>query len=239
MPTTTITVTLVVLVWNVLGRRFDYGHTWPTRLPRVVARIRAEKPDVLILTECQAAEAKEVAAATGYRWANYLGSSILYRPSYKLGRRWALTWLTGTHGALIIELSTAGRTFNVVANHLPPFAWRASYRKKCVARLKSFMAGWSDPTIVGGDFNWTKTLEAYVSTWLVSLRLKAARITRGGYRTSGKWGAGNPIDYLLGRKLTLASYIVQPGTDPKTGKQASDHHLIIGTLTTTATGDAS
>lgn len=228
MPETLTTWALVVLVWNVLGRRFDYGKTWAKRFPRVVARIRKTSPDVLILTECQEAEAKEIAAAIGYRWANYLGSSILWRPTYTLGRRWALQWLGNTHGALIVELTYRGRTINVVANHLPPFAWRAGYRRKCINRLRDFLSGWADPTIVGGDFNWKHTLEAYAAGWLSSLRLKAKTLIRASYGTSGKWGPGSPIDYLLVRRCSALSYSVQRGTDPASGLPASDHSAIVG-----------
>lgn len=237
MPTTVPAPwTLTVLVWNVLGRRFDYAKTWPKRFPRIVARIRKTNPDVAILTECQQAEAVELAKALGYASATYLGCSILYRPGFRLGRRWALEWLKGTHGALIVELSNGSQTINVVANHLPPFAWRAAYRRRCVSRLRSYLAGWSDPTIVGGDFNWRTTLEGYVAGWLSSLRTKARTITRAAYGTSGTWGKGSPIDYLLARRFAvLLAYTVQPGTDPDSGLPASDHHPVVGQLSTRTT----
>lgn len=232
MPETVAAWVLTVMVWNVLGRRFDYKRTWSKRMPRVVARIKKHNPDVAILTECQQAEAEELAGALGYRWANYLGSTILYRPEYTLGRKWSLNWLGSTHGALVVELTYKGATVNVVANHLPPFAWRAGYRRQCMSRLKAFMAGWSDPTIVGGDFNWRKTLESYVAGWLSSLRLKAATKVRASYGTSGKFGPGSQIDYLLARRCTLLSYAVQKGTDPATGLPASDHRAIVGSIST-------
>lgn len=232
MPETVAAWVLTVMVWNVLGRRFDYKKTWSKRLPRVVARIKKHAPDVAILTECQQAEARELGAALGYHWANFLGSTILYRPEFTLGRKWSLNWLGSTHGALIVELTYKGATVNVVANHLPPFAWRAGYRRQCMARLKAFMAGWSDPTIVGGDFNWRKTLESYVAGWLSSLRLKAATGVRTSYATCGKFGPGSQIDYLLARRCSLLSYAVQRGTDPATGLQASDHHAIVGSIST-------
>lgn len=221
---------LIVLVWNVLGRRFDYKKTWLKRFPRIVARIKSILPSILILTECQAAEAKEIADALGYHWANYLGSSILYSKAFTLGRKWPLRWLGTTHGALIVELSSGGKTYNVIANHLPPFAWRANYRKACVAKLRAFTRGWTDPIILGGDFNWRKTLETYVSGWLSSARVKAATISRGNYGTNGKWGPGSALDYLLTRSLKALTYTVQPATDPATNLAGSDHFPIVGTF---------
>lgn len=228
--------------WNVLGRRFDYAKTWPTRLPLVLNRLRRVLDDttqdsasVLVLTECAEAEAVEIGAALKMRHLSYLHTSILWTPSWTLGDHWPVENLAGTHGTLIAELHRDGRTINVVASHLPPGATpsRIARRRRLTKALHARAKGWSDPTVWGGDLNSSTAVEKLATSlgWK-SARVAAATRLRADYGTAGTWGKGKRLDYLLTlHGVAIRSYRVLRGADPATGAQASDHHLITTQLT--------
>jgi len=192
-----------LLHWNVRGPRFDYGKTWDKRRPKVVDQIKTIRPDVATIVECIGAP---IAGACDMSSRSYQGSMVMWNPDTVSFSRelFVARWLGKTHGVIAVELveKITGETFNVIAGHLPPFAWRAGLRKRLIADLIKRTDRWRDKTIVGLDANWGKGFEAYVlkSGW-ASARLHAGGISRGDYRTSGKWGKGQPIDYVLGRQV--------------------------------------
>ena len=230
------------VVFNCYGARWGGGRkAWLTRLPRVKERIQhaldddvAAGPSIVIATELSATEAQELCKAMGDGWKSetYLYSSVLYK-GWTRGRVWHLTWNAGTHGALVVELSRDGKRVNVASTHLPPFAWRASVRRKCMDQLAAFFKGWKDPILMGGDFNWRGTLEAYASKLgFDSVRVKAKNRIRSTYRTNVGWGPGTQIDYGFTQRLTLRGYRVLRGWHPHTHQTASDHNML--TLQVTA-----
>lgn len=225
------------VVFNCWGGRWGGGRTaWLKRLPRVKERIQhaldditAAGPSIVMATELSAQEAKDLCAALGEGWESktYLYSSILYK-GWKPGRSWSLTWNKGTHGTIVLELTRDGVTINVAATHLPPFSWRANVRKRCMDDLAKFFKGWKDPVLMGGDFNWRKTLEAYAAKLgFDSVRVKATNKIRADYRTNGGWGVGTQVDYAFTQRMKkVRGYRVLRGWHPNTHQVASDHNMI-------------
>ena len=231
-----MTTNVRAVVINCQGSRWGGGRSaWLKRMPRLKERIQhslddsiSSSPSIVIATELAANEARELAAALGPDWKakTYLYSSVLYT-GWTAGRSWDLTWNKGTHGTLVLELTRDGQTINVAATHLPPFAWRANVRKKCVSDLADFFRGWKDPIIIGGDFNWRGTLEAYFAKLgYDSARTKSAVAIRGGFKTNGSWGVGTQIDYAFTQRMKIRGYRVMRGWHPTTHLPATDHHMI-------------
>ena len=212
-----------VATFNVLAQRFS--GSWNSRRATVAKRLRnvlpgstPAKASIYLLTECYASEASYLAAHLRLSVVRNLGSTIAYAPSWKLGRVWRLGWLGDTHGAIIAELSREGVTINAVASHLPPFVWRAKYRRQCLERLTQFMKGWTDPTVIGGDFNW-RGMEPSAA----KLGYRSARVGPE-MRTSGAYDRGRAIDYVLTSRMAVRRFNVLPGW-------GSDHHLVSTSLT--------
>jgi len=225
-----------VVSFNVEGARWGGGRAaWLRRLPHVVARIRRclddstpANPSIILATECGVMEAADLRKALGAGWKSttFLYSTILYK-GWTIGKRWVKTWNKGTHGAVIAELKRDGLTVNAVCSHLPPFVWRAKMRKRCIAQLASFLKGWKDPIVIGGDFNWRSSLESYAAMLgFKSARLTAMTKVNAGYRTNLGWGMGSAIDYILTRGLTVRGYVVMRRWNPVTHSTASDHHMV-------------
>ena len=212
-----------VAAFNVLANRFS--RTWPDRRSEVARRLAhvkgpatVAKASINLLTECYAGEADYLAGALKLATVRHCGSTIAYAKSWRLGRTWRLNWLGDTHGAIIAELKRDGVTINAVASHLPPFAWRAKYRRQCLERLTQFMKGWTDPTVIGGDFNW-RGMEAPAA----KLGLASARIG-DELTTNGTLRKGRAIDYVLTRRMGVRRFDVLPGW-------GSDHHMLSVSLT--------
>lgn len=212
-----------VAAYNVLAQRFS--GTWNSRratvakrLGRVLDNEQQAKASVYMLTECYHSETEYLTDQLNCQAVRHLGSTVAFASSWKLGRVWKLTWLGDTHGAIIAELKRDGVTINAVASHLPPFAWRAKYRRQCLARLAGFMAGWTDPTVIGGDFNW-RGMEATAA----KLGLASARIG-DELTTNGTLRKGRAIDYVLTRRMGVRRFNVLPGW-------GSDHHMLSVSLT--------
>lgn len=206
---------------NVLGRRFDYRRTWAKRKAKVAALLKGA--DVATAVECYPADQADLDKLTGFLSVGHLGSAVVYEPTrYGLNRSWSLTWLGTTHGAIIAELvdRKTGKTFNVCASHLPPFAWRQKRREQCMRELADFMAGWHDPTIIGTDANW-RGMEPYAARLGYPSARKGPEMT-----TTGAVRPGRAIDYVLvARGVTTGSWRVVSGAG------ATDHNLIEATLT--------
>lgn len=218
-----------LLHWNVQGPRFDYGKTWTKRRPKIVDQIKVVRPDVATIVECIGV-AEGLAIDSGLVVDSFQGSAVMWNPATVRFSRilFQAVWLGKTHGVIAVELveRATGERFNVIAGHLPPFAWRAKLRKRLIDDLTKRTAKWRDQTIVGLDANWGKGFEAYVyghGRWFSAL--DTAPFGTGqhpSYRTSGKWGKGQPIDYVIARPLPLFSEyrIVN-------AHGASDHHPVI------------
>lgn len=220
-----------ILHWNVQGPRFDYGKTWTKRRPKIVDTIKNIRPDVATIVECIGVS-DGLAIDSGLVVDSFQGSAVMWNPATVRFSRilFQAVWLGKTHGVIAVELveRATGKRFNVIAGHLPPFAWRAKLRKRLIDDLTKRTAKWRDQTIVGLDANWGKGFEDHVrkSGWL------SARQNAGGpwagYRTSGKWGKGQPIDYVLGRQVDgleiFDEYLVAKA------QGASDHHPVIAWL---------
>lgn len=220
---------LELLHANVCADRYDYHHTWPKRRPAFVAAVKAIDPHLVTLTECQEPAALQLAKQLGYKSESFGGSSILYDPDALTLTRTLLTerWLGGTqtHSLLMVEFAhqVAGYpTFNLGVSHLPPFATRATLRRRQLDLTTSKVRTFRDPTFLAMDANWPKTLEDHVRTKWASARLRAATVQHAGYRTSGgKWGKGNPIDYVLGCHGAQFTYY-----DVIDGRKWSDHNAL-------------
>lgn len=214
-----------LLHWNVQGPRFDYGKTWTKRRPKIVDQIKVVRPDVATIVECIGV-AEGLAIDSGLVVDAFQGSAVMWNPAtVRFSRElFQAAWLGKTHGVIAVELveKITGERFNVIAGHLPPFAWRASLRKRLIDDLTKRTAKWKDPTIAGLDANWGKGFEDHVfkSRW-GSARQIAAVTSGGNYRTSGTWGKGQPIDYVIGRNVGFDEYLVAKA------RGASDHHPVI------------
>jgi endonuclease/exonuclease/phosphatase family metal-dependent hydrolase len=223
---------LELLHANVCADRYDYGHTWPKRRPAFVAKVKELDPHLVTLTECQEPAALQLAKLLGYyKSVSFWGSSILYDPDVVTLNRTLLSerWLAGTqtHSLLMVEFAhnVAGYpTFNLGVSHFPPFATRAALRKRQLDTITTKTRTFRDPTFVAMDANWSKTLESYSAThggW-ISARLKATTRQHADYRTSGgKWGKGDPIDYVIGRGGAKFVYY-----DVLDGRKWSDHNAL-------------
>ena len=218
-----------LLHWNVQGPRFDYGKTWTKRRPKIVDQIDVTRPDVATIVECIGV-ADGLAVDSGFVVDSFQGSAVMWNPATVRFSRilFQAVWLGKTHGVIAVELveKATGKRFNVIAGHLPPFAWRASLRKRLIDDLTKRTSSWKDLTLVGLDANWGKGFEAYMakSGW-ESARLDALIGTSRDYRTSGKWGKGQPIDYVLCRQVDgleiFDEYLVAKA------QGASDHHPLV------------
>lgn len=218
-----------LLHWNVQGPRFDYGKTWTKRRPKIVDQIKVVRPDVATIVECIGVS-EGLAIDSGLVVDSFQGSAVMWNPATVRFSRilFHAVWLGKTHGVIAVELveKITGERFNVIAGHLPPFAWRASLRKRLIDDLTKRTTKWKDWTIVGLDANWGRGFEDHMlkSGW-ASARLHANLISGGNYRTSGTWGKGQPIDYVLGRQVdglvVFDEYLVAKA------RGASDHHPVI------------
>ena len=216
-----------VTAYNVLADRFS--RNWASRRDDVVRRLAhvkgpasVAKASVNLLTECYAGEARFIATKLNLSTVTNCGSTIAYDKSWRLGRVWRLGWLGTTHGAIIAELSRDGVTINAVASHLPPSnVAEASYRGRCLTRLATFLHGWKDPTLIGGDFNWRGMEPTARRLGLVSARIGPEMTTTGALKQ------GRAIDYVLTRKVAIRRFQVLPGW-------GSDHHML--SLSCTAPG---
>lgn len=222
-----------ILHMNVLGRKFDYKKTWNKRKPSIISEILAVKPDIITGVECQLAEAKEISNGTGYYFVNYLGSTIFYRKGLKVNVLKKFSWLKNyPHSALVVEVTNElGRTINVAASHLPPFASRASLRKRQQKELCALFSGWSDASIICTDANWSKTFESYIKSlnW-ISSRLEAVTKFMPNFKTSSPlqstlFRLGNPIDYVIakaGKKSPIRVMFYKI----RDGRGKSDHNFV-------------
>lgn len=93
-----------------------------------------------------------------------------------------------------------------------------------IAKVKD----WNDPTVLGGDTNSRGPVEAQaIAAGWASARKSAVEKINANYRTTGTFKVGEPIDFVLTRKLIVRSYRVLRGWDPATKKSASDHHIVV------------
>lgn len=220
---------LELLHANVCADRYDYARTWARRRPAFVELVKAVDPHLVTLTECQEPAALQLGKLLGYKSVSFWGSSILYDPDTVTLNRTLLRerWLSGTqtHSLLMVEFAhnvTGYPTFNLGVSHLPPFATRAALRRRQLDLTTQKVRTFRDPTFLAMDANWSKTLEAHVFSKWASARLRAGTISHAGYRTSGgKWGKGNPIDYVLGCHGAQFTYY-----DVLDGRKWSDHNAL-------------
>lgn len=231
--------TLELLHTNVCADRYDYKHDWASkRRAHWLDEALRIGPDLITLTECQILAAADLAGrltAHGMKMAavSFLGSSILYDPDkVVLTRRLAgEAWLGKgqTQSLLGVEFRIAERAerFNLLVSHLPPFATRAVLRRRQQAKIDAQVKNWLDPTILATDANWSRTFEPFTAkqNWR-SARLTATDAAHRDYRTSGgKFGKGNPIDYVLARRAAKFS-----GYEVIDGRRWSDHNGLLVTV---------
>lgn len=225
---------LAILHQNVQAVRKADRASWPARAKRFAAVIRAELPDIISLNECDRASAKVLMGhlAPHYRFASYHGVTVIWDLDYVHPVRWLLNrrWWTGvhTHAALIGEFRTSTRRFNFGSSHLPtnPLApaAQALRRRRSMTALTSAVKGWKDPTLIGTDANWAKTFEDWVGDrgW-TSARERAVTRINPTFRTSGgKFTVGNPIDYVIGRRVLVYSRY-----EVFDGRTYSDHNGLL------------
>ena len=213
-----------VTAFNVLADRFS--RTWKSRCSQVALRLAhvkgpatVAKASINLLTECYAGEARYLAQSLNLTTVTHCGSTIAFDKSWTLRRKWPLTWLGTTHGAIIAELTRDGVTINAVASHFPPpSVTEVSYRRRCLDRLGTFLDGWKDPTVVGGDFNWRGMAPAAAKHGLRNTLIGTEMATTGPLR------AGAAIDYILVRKMAVRRQQTLTGW-------GSDHHMLSVSLT--------
>ena len=235
-----MTTTLELLHTNVCADRYDYKHDWASkRRTHWLDEALRIGPDLITLTECQQPAADDLAyrlteAGMKMRALSYLGSSILYDPDTLVFTRellgYALLGGSQTHSLFGAEFGIrvpGYKRFNLLAAHLPPFATRAALRRRQMSTITAKTCKWQDPTVLAMDANWSKTLESFVKGqgWQ-SARLTATDAAHRDYRTSGgKFGAGNPIDYVIARNRVKFS-----GYEVIDGRRWCDHNGLLVTV---------
>jgi exodeoxyribonuclease-3 len=135
------------MTWNL----FNGGRS---RLPRIVALVEREQPDVLAVQELRGFPRAEFEAATGLTGhvaPSVFGQAVgvFVRPSVEIIRRSSVRWQLH-HAASAVTLRSGGDSLSVVSTHLNPYA--PERRRREAVWLTARFAG-RGPVVLAGDLN--------------------------------------------------------------------------------------
>jgi len=240
--------TLKVMQWNIHETKGSDGRCDPARIATAIAKY---SPDVVSLNEVPYYHATYVNAdvpallesyleqKTGRAWyhkfVNVYGGSwgygnvILSRFPFTSSSTKLLSY---KRGVVQVGVSVNGRTVNIFSTHVDYF--NATYRTTQINQAKSFIAGFSSPRIIMGDFNtWPGTSDynlmasVYNDSWVVA---KSAG-TATAYNGTGATHGDSRFDLAFYSKASaLAVKSVNVPDTRVNGVSPSDHDPVIATF---------
>ena len=253
------TAQLKIMTWNVsFGEGTDAVVNWN----RIATYIANFNPDLVSLCEMPPDSIGNLVSLmqqkTGRTWYYHFiakapgipeGNLILSKYSFVST---SSRYLSYERSVAQVTVNVSGKNFNFFATHLD--AYSSSYRYQEVTELQSFMSGFAEPRIVGGDFNAGPDLseavhmaEQYYDSWLEAMNIGTATAyadnpvylhtrTRRG-RIDYLWasrGAGNLVIKSAQipdvRDLNNKNVVIALGTADDWGVRPSDHNPMIAVV---------
>lgn len=252
-------VQLKVLSWNMaFGQGTDAIVNWN----RIATYIANFNPDLVSLCEMPPDDIGTLVSLlnqkTGRSWSYFFvakapgiqeGNLILSKYSFVST---SSRYLSYERSVAQVTVSVGGKNVNFFATHLD--AYTGSYRYQQVTEIQSFMSGFSEPKIIGGDFNAGPDQseiihmgEQYYDTWVQAMNIGTATAypdnpvylmtrTRRG-RIDYIWtsrGAGNLVIKSTQipdvRDLNNTNVVITLGTLDDKGVRPSDHNPTIAII---------
>lgn len=254
----TSSTTIKVLSWNM---QFGEGTDGVTDWNRIANYIANFNPDLVSLCEMPPDSISTLVSflnsKTGRTWFNYFvpkapgipeGNLILSKYSFSST---SSKYLTNERSVAQATVNIGGKTVNFFATHLD--AYDSTIRYSQVTQLQSFMSGFSETRIAGGDFNAGPDLsetvhmgEQYYDSWNSALNAGTASAypdnpvqwmtrTRRG-RIDYLWLSKNANVNIKStqipdvRDLNNTNVVVFLGTADDKGVRPSDHNPMIAIL---------
>lgn len=250
--------TLKVLSWNM---SFGQGTDAVTNWNRIANWITNFNPDIVSLCEMPPDDISSLVSLvnqkTGRTWFSHFiakapgipeGNLVLSKFSFVSTNS---RYLSNERSVAQVTVNVGGRNVNFFATHLD--AYSSSIRYQQVTELQSFMSGFAEPRIVGGDFNAgpdqseaIHMAEQYYDSWVQAMNIGTATAypdnpvylhtrTRRG-RIDYVWvsrGANVSIKSTQipdVRDLNNTNVVVFLGTADDKGVRPSDHNPMIAVL---------
>ena len=241
--TSTSGTKLRVMQWNVHKTTGTDGRCNADRIASWIAKLA---PDVVSMNE--------ISYYSGYCSPNAdQGATLEALVERKTGRKWYRKFVlanekignvvlsrfpiasSSTHklsygrGVARIALTVNGRTVNLFSTHVD-YA-NSGWRTTQINQLKSWVAGFSSPRVIMGDFNtnpgtsdYTLMASAYGDAWVQAKKSGTAT----SYKSNGATHGGSRFDYVFQKGLTVKSVNV-PNTS-SSGVYPSDHDPVIAVV---------
>ena len=250
--------TIKVMTWNM---QFGEGTDGVTDWNRIANYIANFNPDIITLCEMPPDSISTLVSflnsKTGRTWSNYFvpkapgiqeGNLVLSKYSFVST---SSKYLTNERSVAQVTVNIGGKNINFFGTHLE--AYDSTIRYSQVTQLQSFMSGFAEPRISGGDYNaGPDTSEAahmgeqYYDTWNSAMNAGTAvaypdnpvqwmtRTRRG--RIDYLWlskGANASIKSAQipdVRDLNNTNVVIFLGTTDDKGVRPSDHNPMIATI---------
>lgn len=250
--------TIKVLSWNM---QFGEGTDGITNWSRIATYIANFNPDLVSLCEMPPDSISTLVSflnsKTGRTWFNYFvpkapgipeGNLILSKYSFVST---SSKYLSNERSVAQVTVSIGGKNVNFFATHLD--AYDSSIRYSQVTQLQSFMSGFGEPRIAGGDFNAgpdtsesIHMAEQYYDTWMQAMNIGTATAYPDNPVYMHTRTRRGRLDYLwVSRKanvtikstqipdvrdLNNTNVVVFLGTADDKGVRPSDHNPMIAIL---------
>jgi endonuclease/exonuclease/phosphatase family metal-dependent hydrolase len=253
------TAQLKVLTWNV---SFGQGTDAVTNWNRIATYIANFNPDLVSLCEMPPDDIGNLVSLlnqkTGRTWFYHFiakapgileGNLILSKYSFVST---SSRYLSSERSIAQVTVNVGGKNVNFFATHLDAYSSTVRYQQ--VTEIQSFMSGFAEPRIVGGDFNAGPDLseaihmaEQYYDSWVQAMNIGTATAypdnpvylhtrTRRG-RIDYLWtsrGAGNLVIKSTQipdvRDLNNKNVVITLGTADDWGVRPSDHNPMIAII---------
>jgi endonuclease/exonuclease/phosphatase family metal-dependent hydrolase len=247
-----------VLSWNMA---FGQGTDGVTNWNRIATYIANFNPDLVSLCEMPPDDINTLVSLvnqkTGRTWFNYFvpkapgipeGNLVLSKYSFVST---SSRYFSNERSVAQVTVNVGGKNVNFFATHLD--AYDSSIRYSQVTQLQSFMSGFAEPRIVGGDFNAgpdtsesIHMAEQYYDTWMQAMNIGTATAypdnpvymhtrTRRG-RIDYVWVSRNANVVIKStqipdvRDLNNTNVVIFLGTADDKGVRPSDHNPMIAIL---------
>ena len=178
--------TIKVLSWNM---QFGEGTDGVTDWNRIATYIANFNPDLVSLCEMPPDSVSTLVSflnsKTGRTWSNYFvpkapgileGNLVLSKYGFVSTSAY---YLSNERSVAQVTVSIGGKNINFFATHLE--AYDSTIRYSQVTQLQSFMSGFAEPRISGGDYNAgpdtseaTHMAEQYYDTWTSAMNIGTA-----------------------------------------------------------------
>jgi len=240
--------TIKVMQWNIHETKGSDGKCDPARIATAIAKYA---PDVVSLNETPYYNATYVNSDVPALLASYLQQKTgrawyhkfvnVYGGSWGYGNvilsRFPFTSsstkiLSYKRGVVQVGVSVNGRTVNIFSTHVDYF--NATYRTTQINQAKTFIAGFSSPRIIMGDFNtWPGTSDynlmasVYGDSWATA---KSAG-TGTAYNGTGATHGDSRFDLVFYSKASVVAVKSVNVPDSRiNGVWPSDHDPVIATF---------